>query len=107
MSGKRYRESEDRNIDGGEGETNVGERVDRNCLRWGESETEKDNGERTGRVRKRKDEARSRARDGGSDERVKFFQIPLAPLWVSNLLGLLGLQVGVARLSGRVSGANH
>ena len=48
MSGKRYRESEDRNIDGGEGETNVGKRVDRNCLRWGESETEKDNGERRG-----------------------------------------------------------
>ena len=46
MSGKRDRESEDRKIDGGEGEPNVGERVDRNCLRWGESETEKDNGEK-------------------------------------------------------------
>ena len=74
----------------------MGERVDRNCLRWGESETEKDNGERMGRARTRKDEARSRARDGGSDERVKLLQILLAPLWVGNLLGLLGLQVGVA-----------
>ena len=52
----------------------------------------KDNGEKRGRVRRRKHEARSRARDGESDERVKLFQIPLASLWVSNLLGLLGLQ---------------
>ena len=47
MSGKkRDRESEDRTIDGGEGETHVGESVDKNRLRWGESETEKDSGEK-------------------------------------------------------------
>ena len=39
-------EREQRATDGEEGETHLGESIDRNRLRWGESETEKDNGEK-------------------------------------------------------------
>ena len=39
-------EREQRANDGEEGETHLGESIDRNRLRWGESGTEKDNGEK-------------------------------------------------------------
>jgi hypothetical protein len=43
---RRRGEREQRATDGEEGETHLGESIDRNRLRWGESETEKDNGEK-------------------------------------------------------------